>query len=50
MNVNGYKGNDGIWHAYGEDNIYKPLLQTYWELQYNSMFANRKVGEWFADQ
>ena len=47
MNMIGYLGDDGQWHYYTEENQYRELLNKYWDIQYNGMFANRKCEEWF---
>ena len=48
MNINGYLGDDGIWHMYSEEAKYSPLLKDYWNIQYNNMFDNKKDNKWFA--
>lgn len=49
MNVNGYKGDDGQWHSYNEENQYQELLDKYWDIQYNNMFDHRKNEAWFEE-
>lgn len=48
MNINGYLGDDGIWHMYSEETKYSPILTDYWNIQYNNMFDKKKVDKWFA--
>lgn len=49
MNMMGYLGDDGEWHYYYEENQYKELLDKYWHIQYNNVFAKRKSEEWFEE-
>mgnify|MGYP007065048341 FL=1 len=49
MNMVGYLEDDGQWHSYSEENQYKELLDKYWHLQHNNMFAKKKSKEWFEE-
>ncbi|MGI5948017.1 MAG: LTA synthase family protein [Lachnospiraceae bacterium] len=49
MNMMGYLGDDGEWHYYYEENQYRELLDKYWHIQYNNVFAKRKSKEWFEE-
>lgn len=48
MNINGYMDEVGRWHSYNEESAKSPLLENYWELQYNNMFASKKCSKWFG--
>lgn len=48
MNIAGYKGSDGKWHYYGEDNEYKRLIDEYKIVQYNDVHDKKgKVLRFF---
>ncbi len=48
MNINGYWADDNKWHRYSEETTYKPLLDMYWNIQYNNMFFWKKCEKWFV--
>lgn len=48
MNTAGYKGDDGKWHYYGEDNEYSSLISEYEFVQYNYVHDQKgKVTAFF---
>lgn len=47
MNVIGYQTKDNNWHFHSDEND-SAYLNTYWDLQYNYMFDNKKIEEWFV--
>ncbi len=47
MNVIGYQTKDNNWHFHSDEND-NAYLKTYWNLQYNYMFDNKKIEEWFV--
>ena len=49
MNINGYLGDDNQWHYYSQQNEYREILDTYWKIQYNNIFARKKCEDWFVD-
>ncbi len=49
ININGYLGDDGLWHNLYENNKYREILDMYWKVQYNNIYAKHKCENLFVD-
>lgn len=49
ININGYLGDDGLWHNLYENNKYQEILDMYWKVQYNNIYAKHKCENLFVD-
>lgn len=50
MNINGYLDTEGKWHVYAEKTEETPVLDEYWKLEYNYLFAKKKCQKWFLPE